>query len=196
MDNKTININGINNRYQMKKLINENREKKTKIYFNNHYIDENILNHENQLYLLNKLKDKEHNLSISKINLTNEPNDYHENQNLKIIINEIEKKINSYKQQDIQKKLFCNDKFINFKNIIDKLIEYDLKCFYCKCEMYIIYKIVRETKQWSVDRIDNDIGHNTDNYVISCLECNLKKRRKNHEKFLFTKQLNINKLDK
>ena len=46
-------------------------------------------------------------------------------------------------------------------------------------------------KQWSLDRIDNNIGHNVGNLVIACLECNLKRRRRTDEKFLFTKQLNI-----
>jgi hypothetical protein len=45
--------------------------------------------------------------------------------------------------------------------------------------------------QWSVDRIDNDFGHNIDNFHLACLECNLKRRRRTDEKFLFTKQLNI-----
>ena len=34
-------------------------------------------------------------------------------------------------------------------------------------------------------------GHNKDNIVLSCLNCNLKKRRTSNEKFLFTKQLNL-----
>lgn len=56
--------------------------------------------------------------------------------------------------------------------------------------------IFRKTKQWSVDRIDNDKGHNNDNYHLACLACNLKRRKQTDEKFLFTKQLNIVKHDK
>lgn len=108
----------------------------------------------------------------------------------------MEKKISSYKQQDIEKKLYCTDKFITINNIIDKLVDCEMKCYYCACEMYILYKIVRETKQWTVDRIDNDLGHNIDNYIVACLECNLKRRRRNCESFLFTKQLNVSKIDK
>jgi hypothetical protein len=51
--------------------------------------------------------------------------------------------------------------------------------------------VSREMKQWSVDRIDNDKGHNIDNFHLACLDCNLKRRRRTDEKFLFTKQLNI-----
>ena len=43
--------------------------------------------------------------------------------------------------------------------------------------------------QWSIDRIDNDKGHNIDNYHLSCLDCNLKRRRRTDENFRFTKQL-------
>ena len=49
-------------------------------------------------------------------------------------------------------------------------------------------------EQWSLDRIDNDIGHYKENVVISCLECNLKRRKTNADAFLFTKQLRIKKI--
>jgi len=66
-----------------------------------------------------------------------------------------------------------------------------LKCHYCNEKTYILYDLVRETKQWTLDRINNDIGHNTDNVLISCLDCNLKRRRTSKDAFLFTKQLTI-----
>jgi hypothetical protein len=46
-------------------------------------------------------------------------------------------------------------------------------------------------KQWTLDRIDNDIGHNKNNLVIACLECNLKRKRTNKDKFMFTKNMKI-----
>ena len=76
-------------------------------------------------------------------------------------------------------------------SVIEKMCECDLKCRYCQKEMLVIYDIMRESKQWSVDRIDNDIGHNIGNFHLACLECNLSRRRRTDEKFLFTKQLNI-----
>jgi hypothetical protein len=54
-----------------------------------------------------------------------------------------------------------------------------------------MYETVREKRQWTLDRINNDIGHNNDNVVICCLECNLKRGRLNDEKFKFTKQMKI-----
>jgi len=113
----------------------------------------------------------------------------------KILLREIERKIYGYKQQDIEKHLFQQDLFLSLKDVINRMIDCNMKCYYCECEMYLLYEIVRESKQWSVDRLDNDQGHNQNNYVIACLECNLKRRRRTAEKYLFTKQLNIVKTD-
>ena len=111
------------------------------------------------------------------------------------MIREINKKISSYKQQDIIKKKIDVKQFITFESVIKKMIECELKCRYCKDIMNILYDISRESKQWSVDRIDNDVGHNINNFHLACLDCNLKRRRRTDEKFLFTKQLNIIKQD-
>ncbi len=46
-------------------------------------------------------------------------------------------------------------------------------------------------KQWSLDRINNDIGHNSGNLLIACLECNLKRRRINCDNFNFTQNMKI-----
>jgi hypothetical protein len=109
----------------------------------------------------------------------------------KIALQQINKKIYGYKQQDIIKKLLNNDEFINLQSVIDKMVECELKCYYCSDTMSVLYDISREMKQWSVDRIDNDKGHNLNNYFLACLECNLKRRRRNDDKFLFTKQLKL-----
>jgi hypothetical protein len=113
----------------------------------------------------------------------------------KIAIQEINKKIYGYKQQDKLKKILDESKFLKFESVISKMIMCELKCRYCKSEMNVLYDITREMKQWSVDRIDNDQGHNIDNFHLACLECNLKRRRRTDEKFLFTKQLNIVKFN-
>ena len=111
------------------------------------------------------------------------------------MLQQISKKIYGYKQQDTIKKIFNELNFINIQSIINKMIECELKCYYCCKEMLVLYDISREMNQWSVDRIDNDKGHNLDNYYLACLECNLKRRRRNDAKFLFTKQLKLVKKD-
>ena len=109
----------------------------------------------------------------------------------KIFIQEIGKKISGYKQQDKLKDRYDEINFITFESVIQQMIDSQLKCRYCKREMLVVYDVSRENKQWSVDRIDNDIGHNISNFHLACLECNLSRRRRTDEKFLFTKQLNI-----
>ena len=58
-------------------------------------------------------------------------------------------------------------------------------------DVNILYKDLKQKNQWSLDRIDNDIGHNTDNVVISCLKCNLDRGTKDINKFNFTKKLKL-----
>lgn len=176
MDTKKVSISGTNNKYQMKKLLQPIRQEKPRLVTQN-WIDDYFL-FSNQLELLPQLL----NSIINK----------HENQKfIHIFINEIERKISCYKQQDINKKIFNPELFISLNLIIKKLIECEMKCLYCKSEMLVIYKNVREPKQWTLDRVNNDLGHNKDNIVLSCLECNLKRRNKNKDSFLFTKQLKI-----
>ena len=182
-EQKTINITGQNNKYQMKKLIKErNTEPKKREVSKKWNFDEEYFNYDKQIKLI---------IDISKMNLENNIDD----EITKIAVQEINKKICSYKHQDIIKKKLDIVAFIDFNCIIDKMIECELKCRYCICEMSVLYDRSREMKQWSVDRIDNDKGHNKDNFHLACLDCNLKRRRRTDEKFLFTKQLNIVKKD-
>lgn len=109
----------------------------------------------------------------------------------KRVIQQIQRKITSYKSQDREKGLFNAEKFIDIHYILDLLIICDYKCFYCNHIIKILYKLVREQKQWSVERINNDFGHNKDNVTIACLECNLRRKTMYHERFKFTKQLTI-----
>jgi hypothetical protein len=108
-----------------------------------------------------------------------------------LLINHIKTKIHGYKHQDVLKKKYNETEFINLSYVIELLIESGLKCHYCACESYLLYEIVRETKQWSLDRINNDLGHNKGNLVMACLECNLKRRRINKDAFFMTRNLKI-----
>ena len=77
------------------------------------------------------------------------------------------------------------------EQVLEKIVACKLTCHYCKEHMMIVYADNRDPKQWTLDRINNDMGHNTENVVISCLQCNLKRRTTNMKKFLFTKQMKI-----
>jgi hypothetical protein len=178
---KKILISGTNNKYKMNKLLNNNKSKEMrkrvtteKWNFPIEYFEYN-----NQMKMI--------------IDISN--NLFSTDEVSKILIQEINKKISGYKQQDKIKKIFDENKFLTIENIINKMIECQLKCRYCLNEMFVLYDISREIRQWSVDRINNDLGHNNDNFHLACLDCNLKRRRRTDEKFLFTKQLNIVKQD-
>ena len=180
---RSISITGTNNRYQMRKSISQHKvekEIKKRVASKKWTFSDECFNYYYQMNLIN---------GVYK-------NGYQDTDEIsKTAIQEINKKIYGYKQQDNLKKHYDNANFITFESIINKMVESQLKCRYCKCEMSILYDVSREMKQWSVDRIDNDKGHNIDNFHLACLDCNLKRRRRTDDKFLFTKQLHIVKKD-
>ena len=160
----------------MKKIIISKKREKRSAYedfLSTTGIKENELTYENQVSWINKMYMNE--------------NFQHDESIKKTII----KKVNGYKQQDKKKEIFDLNYFISIENVIEKIVVSKLKCYYCKEKMKIIYSDNREPTQWTLDRIDNDMGHNHNNVVISCLQCNLKRRTTNMNKFLFTKQLKI-----
>ena len=61
--------------------------------------------------------------------------------------------------------------------------------------MKLLYNTTRDPNQWTLDREDNSIGHNNDNLIICCLSCNLKRRKTEKDKFLFTKKMKLIKLN-
>ena len=107
------------------------------------------------------------------------------------LISDIKKKINGYKQQDVKKNRLNIEKFIKYDDLIEKILISKLKCFYCKKNTLISYKEKRDPRQWTLDRIDNSLGHNKNNVIICCLKCNLERRTKDSNKFKFTKQMKI-----
>tara|TARA_Y100000816_G_C25873683_1_gene455932 strand:+ start:102 stop:626 length:525 start_codon:yes stop_codon:yes gene_type:complete len=109
----------------------------------------------------------------------------------KKILKDLKTKQTSYMQQDKLKTLYNITNFITMNNIIEKLFLSSLQCHYCNTNIYIVYKYKRASNQWTLDRIDNNEGHNFNNVVISCLKCNLNRRCLNSNKFLFTKNLTI-----
>jgi hypothetical protein len=181
-EKKVINISGQNNRYQMKKVtkINEGKPMKKNNISSTWKFDKKYLKYEEQIVLIKDLNDSDVDEVIKK---------------------QINSKIYSYKQQDMKKKNY-DENSENYKNLIDfdiiieEMNKCDLKCHYCRKEMLILYENVRDNSQWTVDRINNDVGHIKGNFNLVCLKCNLKRRRQNDEKYLFTSQLSIKKLEK
>ena len=170
MDEKKIHIVGSSNRYQIKKLTKEKAPPKKRVIASKWELEPAYFTTEKQLSLLKE---------------DAEP----------LMKTEIDHKISAYKQQDIVKKVFTYEEFITFDYVKQMILECKLCCHYCKGDMLILYENVREMKQWSLDRINNFLGHNVDNVVISCLKCNLNRRNLNSDKFLFTKQMTIVRKD-
>ena len=103
----------------------------------------------------------------------------------------INKKINGYKSQDVKKQILDKVNFIDFDKLIEKLVISKLRCYYCRQHTYLVYENKREPKQWTLDRLDNNLGHSNLNTVICCLKCNLERRCANDENFKFGKQLRL-----
>jgi hypothetical protein len=184
MSEKKIQISGTGTRYQMKKVIKNVEHVKERKAMDHLSLEMFSWEHQKSLLQMFTTKtnhgvdDDDETVSI-----------------LTLIKKQITSKLNNYKQQDVLKKVFDERKMITLEQVIDKLQKCELKCHYCNEDIYLLYKIVREMKQWTLDRIDNDIGHFQENVVISCLGCNLKRRKKNSNAFLFTKQMNIIRVD-
>jgi len=179
---KSINIVGVGNRYQIKKLTNKDDINKIKLRKESQkwQLPKKVYERKYQLELL-------HDMYISQ----KQHDDCYNSDNIKLMKRQIEKKINNYKQQDINKNIYDSNNIITLEETMLKLQESDLLCYYCNKEMFILYEIVRESLQWTLDRIDNSLGHNKNNVIIACLHCNLKRRKQSKDAFLFTKQLQI-----
>lgn len=174
-----------------KKNIDKFKKRKTKREIIKKWcIDDCEYNHENQVAHIQKLMNLGEILDEGRVH-TEEYN----GTIYKIIRSEIKSKLNGYKQQDIEKYLIDKDKFITYDKTLELLSKSNLICYYCQKQQYILYKTVRQMNQWSLDRIDNTKGHNYDNVVISCLGCNLQRKRQDDEKFKFTKQMKLIKVD-
>ena len=164
---KTINIKGKHNI----NMINGEKNAIRQTIRDN--ITDYTLEHADQIKLINQLY-----LKIPIINETT-------------ALRELEKKICGYKNQDIKKNIYNEQLLISKDEVIEKLVASKLKCYYCRCNVEILYTHVREKDQWTLDRINNDDCHSNINTVIACLKCNLDRRVTNIDKFKFTKQLII-----
>lgn len=185
---KMVDIQGINNRYQIKKLLHKNKEPKIRkevekwgISFSSEKLNEfNQRDLIKELYEFIKLDAAEKKALSPAGDLARR---------------QIEKKWHGYKQQDIEKNRCNPEELVGLIDIIRELYISDLCCYYCDKTVCMLYEHVRENQQWTLDRLNNDIGHNRGNVIIACLACNLKRRRTNKDAFLFTKKLQITKSD-
>lgn len=168
---KTVNIKGKHNINMI------NGEKNTTRATIKDNITHYLLQHKDQIKLINQIYLKSHIIDEN------------------IIMRELDKKISGYKNQDIKKNIYNEQLLISKDEVIEKLVLSKLKCYFCRCNVEILYTNVREKNQWTLDRINNDDCHSNINTVIACLKCNLDRRVTNIDKFKFTKQLIIKKIN-
>jgi 5-methylcytosine-specific restriction endonuclease McrA len=176
-DEKTITFVGTTNKYQMKKTLHKGPPPppNKRVACKNWKIEGDILIHSTQQEIIQ-----------------------HEDTTIidlyPLIKQQVDLKLYSYKQQDLKKEMFLEDAFITFAETLQHLRDCNLLCAYCNEGVLVLYENVRDPHQWSLDRIDNDLGHNRGNLVIACLQCNLKRRRTKMSSFLFTKQMKLVKV--
>lgn len=115
---------------------------------------------------------------------------------IQTMLRHIREKVAGYRYQDVAKKIYDKTEFISLVQTVQLLVHSSLKCYYCNEGVKVLYEFVKDEKQWSLERIDNSIGHNAGNVEIACLRCNLRRRTMYHERYLETKQLKFVKVDK
>lgn len=110
----------------------------------------------------------------------------------KATIRLINDKMRSYLEQDARKGRTGD---LPIEGVLEKLLASRMCCHYCAKTVRVHYSEARDPLQWTLDRIDNTIGHTIGNVVVSCLGCNLKRRTTEQAKFEFTQNLSLEKVD-
>jgi len=116
-------------------------------------------------------------------------------ESLNFLAKEITRKVSGYKQQDVKRNLYDPNTLITTHQIRKKLIDETITCCFCNNHVSLLFDTVRDMNQWTLDRIDNNVGHSDKNTKIACLKCNLQRRRLDYDSFHWTKNLSISKVD-
>ena len=102
---------------------------------------------------------------------------------------QVRQKISGYRGQDVEKGVLNVEKLVCLQDVLDLFKKSELLCYYCRDPVLLLYEFVREPKQWTLERLDNSLGHNRDNVVLACLHCNLRRRCMASERYVQTKQI-------
>ena len=114
---------------------------------------------------------------------------------LSMILREIDGKRKAYIYQDKQHNIYDPRYTIRTNCVVELLTNAELLCHYCREICQVMYKESMCRRQWTLDRIDNNYGHNDKNVVIACLDCNLKRGTMDSERFRMGKQFTFRKLE-
>lgn len=135
---------------------------------------------------------KEH---IAPISLGVMPKDIDNARFVSYIIREIDTKRKAYIYQDKHHEIYDPRYSITTDRIVELLVAAELMCFYCREICQVTYKEAMCRRQWTLDRTDNNYGHNDTNVVIACLDCNLKRGTMDAERFRQGKQFTFRKVE-
>lgn len=114
---------------------------------------------------------------------------------LSYILREIDGKRKAYIYQDKQHNIYDPRYTVTTNRIVELLANAELLCHYCREICQVTYKEAMCRRQWTLDRIDNNYGHNDMNVVIACLDCNLKRGTMDAERFRMGKQFTFRKME-
>lgn len=175
---KSVCITGKHNKYQMKKIISgvERKNEPRKME-----LGEEFYSHRIQLDVIKSMYRIEDDVPLQYVSA------------VPVFVRHIKEKLNGYLTQDRLQDRVNDGEHISYMEAIKKIVECGQTCYYCSDEVLLLYTVSRETMQWTLDRIDNDVRHSVDNVVVSCLGCNLSKRRRDTEGFRATKQMVLHK---
>jgi hypothetical protein len=185
MDTKTIVISGKHNRYHMKKIIHE-VERSPESLSTVVELDPQFYTHRIQVDLMKYIRDDTESIDF--------PLQYAGAR--VVFVRNINQKLNGYLSQDrIKGRLDESVAHITRDEAIKKLVECGQTCYYCSKEVFVLYDVVRDAAQWTLDRINNSVRHSNDNVVVACLACNLEKRSRGKTAFRLTKQMVLHKTE-
>lgn len=114
---------------------------------------------------------------------------------LSYILREIDTKRKAYIYQDKHHEIYDPRYSITTERIVELIVSSELLCYYCREICQVTYKESMCRRQWTLDRIDNNYGHNDTNVVIACLDCNLKRGTMDAERFRQGKQFTFRKIE-
>ena len=176
---------------------NEKEKKRKKITYHAHWKSNISLKKQKEMIaqLFEQLPNNKSSMALSENFCLSEEHSSVE-ESLGLLQKQIMQKLTGYKCQDVHNSIFRETEFIDFEKTIQLLYQSELSCYYCKHPVTLLYDYVREPSQWTLERLNNKKGHNHDNVVIACLKCNLRRRTMFHERYLFTKEMNQQKIIK